>query len=110
MIEMFNEFIAHSSEIEIIWLVVGFAAQMLFSARFLVQWIASERVKRSIVPEAFWYFSFLGGAMLLAYAIYRKDPVFTLGQAFGLLVYSRNIWFIWNTPRKSDEDGSTGGT
>ncbi len=99
MIQMFKDFIAHSSQIELVWLFIGFAAQMMFSARFLVQWIASERVKRSVVPEAFWYFSFLGGAMLLSYAIYRKDPVFTLGQLFGLVVYSRNIWFIRNTPR-----------
>ncbi len=108
MIQAINDFIAHSSQIELVWLVVGFAAQMLFSARFLVQWIASERVKKSIVPEAFWYFSFLGGAMLLSYAIYRKDPVFTLGQAFGLLVYSRNIWFIWTARRDGDKDGPAG--
>jgi lipid-A-disaccharide synthase-like uncharacterized protein len=104
MIQAIKDFWAHSSQIELIWLVIGFSAQMMFSARFLVQWIASERVRRSIVPQAFWYFSFAGGVMLLAYAIHRKDPVFTLGQAFGLLVYSRNIWFIWNTPREGDKE------
>jgi lipid-A-disaccharide synthase-like uncharacterized protein len=95
MIQAIKDFWAHSSQIELIWLVIGFSAQMMFSARFLVQ---------SIVPQAFWYFSFAGGVMLLAYAIHRKDPVFTLGQAFGLLVYSRNIWFIWNTPREGDKE------
>lgn len=80
---------------ELIWIAIGFGAQLLFSARFLVQWIASEKARASIVPETFWYFSFLGGALLLAYACYRADPVFILGQAAGLAVYSRNIYFIW---------------
>ena len=76
------------------WLAVGFAAQLMFSMRFIVQWIASERARRSIVPETFWYFSLVGGAMLFAYAIYRLDPVFMLGQGMGLVIYSRNIYFI----------------
>jgi lipid-A-disaccharide synthase-like uncharacterized protein len=76
------------------WLGVGFLAQLMFSMRFIVQWIASERARRSIVPETFWYFSLFGGAMLLAYAVYRLDPVFMLGQAMGLIIYSRNIYFI----------------
>jgi lipid-A-disaccharide synthase-like uncharacterized protein len=87
------------SRTEIIWLAVGFGAQMMFSARFLVQWIASERLRRSIIPDAFWYFSFIGGAMLLTYAIYRRDPVFIMGQTFGLVVYSRNIYFLWTQKR-----------
>ena len=65
--------------------------------RFIVQWIASEKARRSIVPETFWYFSFAGGAMLFAYAIYRFDPVFMLGQGTGLLIYARNIQMIWQT-------------
>jgi lipid-A-disaccharide synthase-like uncharacterized protein len=76
------------------WLAVGFAAQLMFSMRFIVQWIASERARRSIVPETFWYFSLVGGAMLFAYAIYRLDPVFMLGQGMGLVIYGRNIYFI----------------
>ncbi len=76
------------------WLAVGFGAQLMFSMRFIVQWIASERARRSIVPETFWYFSMVGGAMLFAYAIYRLDPVFMLGQGMGLLIYGRNIYFI----------------
>ncbi len=80
---------------EVIWLGVGFGAQVMFSLRFLVQWIASERAQRSVVPEAFWYLSFAGGSMLLIYAIYRLDPVFILGQATGIFIYSRNIYLIW---------------
>jgi len=80
---------------ELIWLVVGFAAQFMFTMRFVAQWITSERARQSVVPEIFWYFSFAGGAMLLLYAIHRMDPVFILGQAMGLAIYGRNIFFIW---------------
>lgn len=76
------------------WIVIGFTGQALFSARFVVQWLASERVKRSIVPRAFWYFSLAGGATLLAYAIHKRDPVFIAGQGLGLFVYLRNIYLI----------------
>jgi lipid-A-disaccharide synthase-like uncharacterized protein len=79
---------------EQLWLSIGLLGQALFSARFFVQWIASERRKRSIVPAAFWYFSVGGGITLLAYAIYRRDPVFIIGQGAGLFVYARNLWFI----------------
>lgn len=79
---------------EHVWVAIGLLGQALFSARFLVQWIASERKRRSVVPRQFWYFSVGGGLTLLAYAIYRLDPVFILGQAAGLLVYSRNLYFI----------------
>ena len=79
----------------IIWLVIGFAGQALFTMRFIVQWWSSERQKRSVIPAAFWYFSLAGGATLLGYAIYRQDPVFIAGQAGGLLVYSRNLYFIY---------------
>ena len=73
------------------WVVLGFVAQGFFTMRFLVQWIASERQGRSVVPVAFWYLSVAGGGLLLVYAIYRKDPVFILGQAAGLVVYIRNL-------------------
>jgi len=79
---------------EQLWLTIGLLGQGLFSARFVVQWIASERRKRSVVPRAFWYFSVGGGITLLAYAIYRRDPVFIVGQGAGLFVYARNLWFI----------------
>ncbi len=64
-----------------------------------MQWIASERARQSIVPEVFWYLSFMGGALLFAYSIYRMDPVFILGQGMGLLIYARNIDLIWQTKR-----------
>ncbi len=80
-----------------IWLSIGFLGQAFFSCRFLVQWLVSERQKRSIIPHAFWYFSILGGTTLLTYAIYKQDPVFIVGQAGGLLIYSRNLYFIRRT-------------
>jgi lipid-A-disaccharide synthase-like uncharacterized protein len=76
------------------WVLVGFAAQMLFGARFFVQWLASERAGRSIVPLAFWLFSISGGLLLLSYALYRRDPVFIAGQGFGIFVYLRNLQFV----------------
>ena len=75
-------------------ILIGYVAQILFSMRFIVQWIASERAGRSVVPTAFWVFSIGGGVMLLGYAIYRKDPVFIIGQAFGVFVYLRNLQFV----------------
>jgi lipid-A-disaccharide synthase-like uncharacterized protein len=83
-----------SIDIPAIWLAVGFLGQALFSTRFILQWIASEREKRSVVPVAFWWFSLLGGLTLLTYAIHRRDPVFILGQSAGLIVYLRNLYFV----------------
>jgi lipid-A-disaccharide synthase-like uncharacterized protein len=77
-----------------IWQLVGFAGQALFTCRFLVQWLMSEREKRSIIPVAFWWFSLAGGVTLLAYSIWRADPVFITGQAAGLIIYSRNLYFV----------------
>lgn len=77
-----------------LWLLVGFAGQAAFSARFLVQWLASERAGKSVVPLAFWYLSIVGSLTLLSYAIVRQDPVFILGQSFGVLIYSRNLILI----------------
>jgi lipid-A-disaccharide synthase-like uncharacterized protein len=76
------------------WVLLGLIAQALFTMRFLVQWIASERAGRSVIPMAFWLFSIGGGLLLLIYALYRKDIVFILGQAFGLFVYLRNLHFV----------------
>ncbi len=78
------------------WIAFGFLGQAAFSARFLVQWIWSEKRGESIIPIYFWYFSLLGGLILTIYAIHRRDPVFTVGQAFGLLVYIRNLMLIRN--------------
>jgi lipid-A-disaccharide synthase-like uncharacterized protein len=73
---------------------IGYVAQSLFAMRFVVQWIASERAGKSVVPTAFWVISIGGGLMLLGYALYRKDPVFIIGQACGLFVYLRNLQFV----------------
>ena len=81
-----------------IWLAVGFLGQAFFSARFLIQWIASERLGKSVVPRAFWYFSIGGGLTLLFYALWRRDPVFILGQGAGLFVYARNLYFVLREP------------
>ncbi|YBV96993.1 lipid-A-disaccharide synthase N-terminal domain-containing protein [Phyllobacteriaceae bacterium JZ32] len=78
------------------WVLLGFVAQICFSMRFVVQWIASERARRSVVPVAFWFFSLGGGALLLIYAIQREDPVFIAGQGMGLFIYIRNLWLIAN--------------
>ncbi|HEX2163154.1 MAG TPA: lipid-A-disaccharide synthase N-terminal domain-containing protein, partial [Thermoanaerobaculia bacterium] len=83
------------------WLWLGLAGQALFFGRFFVQWIASERRGRSVVPTAFWFFSVGGGLTLLAYAIHRRDPVFILGQATGLLIYGRNLWLIHREGRRA---------
>ena len=82
------------SRFELFWVLFGLFGQLLFTGRFLVQWIASERARRSVVPVAFWYFSIAGGLVLLAYAIYRADPVFILGQTLGVVIYARNLWLI----------------
>lgn len=79
---------------EAIWLSIGFIGQSLFFMRFFVQWIASERAKKSVIPNAFWYFSLSGGFVLTVYALYRQDPVFILGQGMGLLIYMRNLYFL----------------
>ncbi|HUH89440.1 MAG TPA: lipid-A-disaccharide synthase N-terminal domain-containing protein [Lysobacter sp.] len=86
------------------WLVVGFIGQALFASRFILQWLASERARRSIVPTAFWYFSLAGSSVLLAYAIHRADPVFIVGQASGLGIYLRNLHLIRKRRLVGDPD------
>jgi lipid-A-disaccharide synthase-like uncharacterized protein len=76
------------------WTVLGFFGQAFFAGRFLVQWIVSERRSESVIPMAFWILSLLGGSLLFIYALYRRDPVFILGQGAGLLVYARNLALI----------------
>lgn len=73
------------------WFVVGMGGQAVFFSRFLVQWLASERAGRSYVPTVFWWLSLVGSMVLLVYALHRRDPVFVLGQAFGWVVYTRNL-------------------
>lgn len=87
---------------ELIWVVIGFVGQALFAGRFFVQWIASELKKQSVVPIYFWYFSLGGGATLLAYAIYKLDPVFIVGQATGLIIYLRNLMLISRHKKKAE--------
>ena len=98
MTELFNAFATYLHDVFVIkfdaWVILGFVAQGFFTMRFVVQWIASERAGHSVVPTTFWIFSIGGGFMLLGYAIYRKDPVFIIGQAFGVFVYLRNLQFI----------------
>jgi lipid-A-disaccharide synthase-like uncharacterized protein len=94
-----------------LWLVVGFAGQALFTMRFIVQWISSERQRRSVIPTAFWYFSLAGGVTILAYALHRKDPVFIVGQAAGVFIYLRNLHLILRqqkAPTKPSTDHKPG--
>jgi lipid-A-disaccharide synthase-like uncharacterized protein len=78
----------------ILWLTIGFLGQALFTARFLVQWIASEKKRASVVPVAFWWLSLLGGTAILSYAVFRRDPVIITGQGMGLVVYVRNLMLL----------------
>lgn len=84
-----------------LWICFGFVGQLLFGSRFLIQWIASERKKESVIPLAFWYLSIGGSAILLLYAIHRKDPVFILGQCTGFFIYLRNLSFIYKKNKVS---------
>src|SRR3954453_1999171 len=84
-----------------LWLLIGFAGQAIFTARFLVQWIASEKKRDSVVPVAFWWLSLVGGGILLAYAIHRRDPVIIVGQAMGLVVYVRNLMLVERARRRA---------
>lgn len=79
---------------ETIWIIIGFIGQALFFGRFFVQWLATEKAQKSVIPHSFWYFSIAGGLTLFVYALYKQDPVFILGQGTGLLIYARNLYFI----------------
>ena len=95
--------------VDVLWLAVGLFGQAMFSARFLVQWIASELQRRSVIPLLFWYFSLGGGVTLLVYAIHREDPVFILGQGAGLFIYARNLWLIRAARRRTAAEGAQPG-
>ncbi len=88
-------------EINKIWLIIGFVGQACFFMRFLVQWIHSERQRRSVIPKAFWYFSLGGSMILLSYAIHRADPVFIVGQSTGFLIYIRNLVLLKNEKQEA---------
>ena len=96
MINYINEL----SNIELFFLVIGFAGQGLFASRFIVQWIYSEKKGESYIPIIFWYLSIFGGIGLLTYAIYRQDPVIITGQSFGIFIYIRNLILIYK--KKND--------
>ncbi len=81
------------------WLIIGFVGQAMFFMRFFIQWIVSEKARKSIIPTSFWYFSIAGSLILLTYAIHRRDPVFIVGQSTGSFIYLRNLYFI-----KKDRD------
>src|SRR5437879_12969999 len=98
MTDLFNTLATYLHDVFVVqfdgWVALGFVAQAFFTMRFVVQWIASERARKSVIPVAFWFFSIGGGALLLIYALYRRDPVSIAGQALGLLVYIRNVYFL----------------
>ena len=83
------------------WLIFGFIGQAMFTMRFILQWAASEKRKESVIPVSFWYFSLAGGLIVLAYAIYRMDPVFILAYLPGNFIYLRNLYFIYKKKRIS---------
>ena len=90
---------------ETVMIVVGFGGQFLFAMRFVIQWITSEGARRSVIPVVFWYFSIGGGTVLLLYAVWRQDPVIICGQALGLFIYARNLFFIF-LERREREGGA----
>jgi lipid-A-disaccharide synthase-like uncharacterized protein len=90
----------HDMSNEHFWLSVGFVGQAFFSMRFVIQWIASERRKESVIPVAFWFFSIGGGLTLFTYALHRLDPVFIVGEGAGIFIYSRNLYLIWRRQRR----------
>jgi lipid-A-disaccharide synthase-like uncharacterized protein len=82
------------------WVTLGFAGQGVFMSRMAVQWLAAERRRDAVVPVSFWWLSLLGGLVTLAYAAHNRDPVFVAAQAFGVLVYSRNLMLISQNNRR----------
>jgi lipid-A-disaccharide synthase-like uncharacterized protein len=88
------------------WLAFGVVAQLLFTARFIVQWLASEREGKSVVPLAFWFFSMAGGLMTLIYGLVRREPIIIMGQALAIFIYMRNLMLIFRPKTKAkDDDG-----
>ncbi len=85
--------------VEQVWIAIGLFGQFLFSCRWLIQWITSERMQRSVIPITFWYFSIAGSLTLLAYALYRTDPVFILGHLMNSVIYLRNLHLLMKESR-----------
>jgi lipid-A-disaccharide synthase-like uncharacterized protein len=91
------------------WLAFGIVAQLLFTARFVVQWLVSERLGKSVVPLAFWFLSMGGGLMLLTYGLVRREPIIILGQGLAVLIYLRNLVLIFRERRNAKAGTSAGG-
>ena len=105
--EVLSNFLQHYPKFRIdLWVIFGFIGQAMFTMRFLIQWVASEKKKESVIPVSFWYFSLGGGLILLAYAVHQMDPVFILAYLPGNFIYFRNLYFI----RKKKEETSSGTT
>jgi lipid-A-disaccharide synthase-like uncharacterized protein len=104
LIDLSKEIGAYLHEVFVLkfqwWVALGYVAQIMFTMRFVVQWVASERAGKMVMPLAFWFFSIGGGTLLLVYALYIRDPVFILGQAFGNFVYMRNLYFVLRDRRR----------
>tara|TARA_B100001250_G_C19787182_1_gene784744 strand:- start:1596 stop:1898 length:303 start_codon:yes stop_codon:yes gene_type:complete len=98
---MISSLFADLTNLELIFMIIGFLGQGLFASRFIIQWIYSEKKGKSIIPIQFWYLSIFGGIGLLVYAISRQDPVIIIGQVFGIFIYTRNLYLIYN--KKNNE-------
>ena len=98
---MIRSLFADLTNLELIFMIIGFLGQGLFASRFIIQWIYSEKKGKSIIPIQFWYLSIFGGIGLLVYAISRQDPVIIIGQVFGIFIYTRNLYLIYN--KKNNE-------
>ncbi|MFV2034636.1 MAG: lipid-A-disaccharide synthase N-terminal domain-containing protein [Halocynthiibacter sp.] len=95
MIQTLLDYFGIANQRDLVWLFIGLFAQLMFSMRFLIQWISSERQRKSVIPNAFWWFSLAGGLMILTYGFKRGEPVIILGQGIGIVIYLRNLWFIY---------------
>jgi lipid-A-disaccharide synthase-like uncharacterized protein len=98
---MISSLFTNLTNLELIFMVIGFLGQGLFASRFIIQWIYSEKKGKSVIPIQFWYLSIFGGLGLLVYAISRQDPVIIIGQVFGIFIYTRNLYLIYN--KRSNE-------
>ena len=82
------------------WVLLGYVAQIMFTMRFVVQWVSSERAKRSVMPVAFWWFSLGGGLLLAVYGFLKHELVIIAGQVPALIIYTRNLHLIRQERRK----------
>ncbi|MXU66745.1 lipid-A-disaccharide synthase N-terminal domain-containing protein [Oceanomicrobium pacificus] len=97
------EYLKIESRADLIWVCIGLGAQMMFSMRFIIQWLSSEKQGKSVVPVAFWWFSLTGGLLLLVYGIYRGEIVIILGQSTGIFIYARNLWLIYAEKKRAPD-------